>query len=345
MDGYAVRHADLASVPASLSIVGESFAGAGWNGVVSQGTCARVFTGAPLPPGADRVIMQENVRRDGDIAVIETQPSAERHVRVRASDFAAGDELLEAGRLIDPRAIVAAAAADVADLQVFGRPRLRILATGDELAEPGSARCVADAIPESVSFGIAALAEYWGAAWCGTERLRDDLKTMMPTAAAAVQEADVIVITGGASVGEKDFAKAMFETLGLELIFSKVAIRPGKPVWFGRSGGIPVLGLPGNPTSAMVAARLLLAPLLAGMSGRTIASALEWRMAQLHSNLAKCDARETFHRGCREGSGVRILAYQDSGAQKALAEADLLVRQRAGEPAKTAGETIEVLDF
>lgn len=344
MDGYAIREADLeAGTP--LRVIGESFAGAGWDGDIAAGTCARIFTGAPVPRGADRVIMQENIRREGELALIETRPGAARHIRKRGSDFGAGAELLSAGRLLDPRAIVAAAAADVALLDVVRKPRLAILSTGDELAEPGQARSRADAIPESVSFGVAALAEQWGAAHCGTTRLRDDLEVMKSAAASALDGSDIVVVTGGASVGEKDFAKAMFEPFGLELIFSKIAIKPGKPVWLGRAGKTLVVGLPGNPTSAMVTGRLVLAPLLAGIAGRSIDEALRWRTAPLLSDLGECGARETFHRAQSEKGGVRILAFQDSSAQKALAAANVLVRQRAGEPAKATGETVEGVDF
>jgi molybdopterin molybdotransferase len=345
MDGYAVRDADLAAVPASLTIAGESFAGAGWSEAIAPGTCVRIFTGAPVPPGADRVVIQENVRREDDLAILAERPGPARHIRHRGSDFKSGDELLPAGRLLDPRAIVAAAGADVAELEVYRRPRLTILSTGDELAEPGVARDRRDAIPESVSFGVAALAEQWGARCIGRRRLRDELQQMLADADSALEQADVVVVTGGASVGEKDFAKAMFEPAGLDLVFSKVAIKPGKPVWLGRARDRLVMGLPGNPTSAMVTARLLLAPLLAGLSGRPIESALRWRSAPLASALKECGARETFHRARALDAGAEILSFQDSSAQKALADADLLVRQRANAPALSTGDLVDVLDF
>jgi molybdopterin molybdotransferase len=345
MDGYAVREADLASFPVSLEVRGESFAGAGWSEPVAAGICVRIFTGAPLPQGADRVIIQENVRREGERAIIDRAPGAARHVRRRGSDFGAGDELLPAGRLLDPRAIVAAAAADLDGVEVWRRPRLAILSTGDELAEPGTAGGRPDAIPESVSLGVAALAAEWAAECVDRERLRDDLPAMDRAAGAALDLADVVVVTGGASVGEKDFAKAMFEPAGLELVFSKVAIKPGKPVWLGRARDRLVMGLPGNPTSALVTARLLLAPLLAGISGRAAESALAWRTMPLASPLRERSARETFHRARTVGGTAEVLSFQDSSAQKALAEADLLVRQRANAPAVEAGGLVEVLDF
>ena len=343
MDGYAVREDDVANLPASLKVAGESFAGAGWSGSVAPGTCARVFTGAPVPPGADRVIIQEDVDREDDLAIISRTLGSALHIRRRGSDFRAGDELLAAGRLLDPRAVVAAAAADVAALQVYRRPRLTILSTGDELAEPGAARDRADAIPESVSFGVAALARQWGAECIGRSRLEDDLPPMQRAARAAVEQSDLVVVTGGASVGEKDFAKTMFEPLGLDLVFAKVSIKPGKPVWLGRVGEKLVMGLPGNPTSALVTARLLRAPLIAGLSGGPIA--IGWRMLPLTSSLSGCGARETFHRARFIDGRAEILSFQDSSAQKTLAEADLLVRQRADSPPLMAGDLVEVVDF
>jgi len=345
MDGYAVRDADLADLPARLTIAGESFAGTGWNGELKVAECARIFTGAPVPQGADRVVIQENVRREGDVAVIEDDPGKAFHIRSRGGDFAKGDELVAVARSLDPRAIVAAAAADLAQVDVYLRPWVRVLCTGDELAEPGTAARANDFIPESVSFGVAALAREWGAEFLGRMRLRDDLDSMKAAASSAVVDADLVIVTGGASVGERDFAKAMFEPTGLELIFSKVAIKPGKPVWLGRTGNTLVMGLPGNPTSALVTARLLLAPLLAGMTGRNCDDALRWRRMALAASLKECGARETFHRARWNGEEAEILSNQDSSAQKALAEADLLVRQRADSPAQRAGELVDVLDF
>jgi molybdopterin molybdotransferase len=345
MDGYAVRDADLKHLPARLRVVGSSYAGAGWNHPLEPGTCIRIFTGAPVPQNADRVVIQEIVRAIGDEAIIEHDPGAARFVRMAGSDFDAGDELLSAGRLLDARALVAAAGADVATLKVHGRPRIRILGTGDELAEPGTARDIADAIPESVTFGVAAMAEQAGASVIGVARLRDELVSMQAEAQAAFADAEVLVVTGGASVGEKDYAKAMFEPLGLELLFSKVAIKPGKPVWLGRVGDRLVLGLPGNPTSAMVTARLFLLPLLAVLTGRSVHEVLNWRTMPLASPLGPCGDRETFHRARLQSHAAEILTFQDSSAQHALASADLLVRQAANAPAVRVGDTVEVLDF
>jgi molybdopterin molybdotransferase len=343
MDGYAVRHADLNDYPVSLSVAGESFPGIGWDGTVEAGQCVRIFTGAPLPVGADRIVIQERVRREGGTATIEADPGPATWVRPRGHDFRAGDEVLPAGRLVDPAALIAAAGADVAALQVFTRPRVAVLSTGDELVEPGQAGSSPLAIPDSASIGVAALAEEWGAEIVSRTRLRDELEAMRSAASDALATADVTIVIGGASVGERDFAKAMFEPSGLELLFAKVSIRPGKPAWFGRAGGKLVLGLPGNPTSALVTARLLVAPLLSAMQGRTIDDALAWEPARLAASLPECDQRETFHRARWAGGQVLLLEFQESHGQKALAEANVLVRQPANSAALPAGEIVSVL--
>lgn len=345
MDGYAVREADVARFPARLALVGESFAGGKWRGAVGPGECVRIFTGAPVPAGADRVVMQENVRREGDVAVLDSHPGEARHIRRRGGDFAEGEALLGAGQLMHARAMVSAAAADVATVQVHARPQVTILSTGDELAPPGTAAARDGAVPDSVSFGVAALCRHWGGRVAECRRLRDDLDEMEAAAAGAVANSDLVVVTGGASVGEKDFAKAMFAPLGFEPVFSKVAIKPGKPVWLGRAGNALVIGLPGNPTSALVTGRLLLAPLLCGFVGRPAEQALHWRSARLAQRLERCGARETFHRARWSDRRVAPLSNQDSSAQKGLAVADLLVRQRAGASAQDRGDEVEVLDF
>jgi molybdopterin molybdotransferase len=345
MDGYAVRDADLVDFPISLHVEGQSVPGAAWSDPVSPGSCVRIFTGAPVPAAADRVVIQEDVRRDGPLAIIDREPEGGRNIRRRGSDFRCGEELLAAAQFLGPRALVAAAAADTAELEVCRRPRLCILSTGDELAEPGSARQHPDAIPDSVSLGVAALAEQWGGECIGRNGLRDDLASMQKAAEAAIDATDLVVVTGGASVGERDFAKAMFDPVGLELLFSKVSMKPGKPAWLGRVREKIVIGLPGNPTSAMVTARLLLAPLLAGMTGLPLERALHWRKVQLSSSVEQCGARETFHRARSVDGKAEILPFQDSGAQKTLAEANLLVRQAANSPALDSGAEIDALDF
>lgn len=345
MDGYAISDSDLAGLPARLRVVGESFAGQAEVPGIVPGECVRIFTGGAVPDGADRVVIQEVVRRDGDLAIFDQEPGPARHIRRRASDFSTGERLLSAGTLLTPRALVAAAAADESQVEIWRMPRLMVLGTGDELAEPGMARETPAAIAESVSFGVAALAEQWGGQCIGRNRLPDDPARLGEAASEALAQADLVVVTGGASVGEKDFAKAMFGPAGLELLFSKVAIKPGKPVWLGRAGGTLVLGLPGNPTSALVTARLFLAPLVAGLCGRDPASAYRWRKAELASAVSACGDRETFLRARWSGDGIEPLGDQDSSAQKLLAEADLLVRRAPGAVECAAGQPVEILDF
>ena len=346
MDGYAVVEADLSALPARLPISHKIFAGAGDPGTVVPGQCARIFTGAPMPAGADRVIVQEVVERDGDDALFAQPLSSSRHVRLKGNDFSCGDTLLDAGTVMGPRQVVAAAAADQLMVDCWRRPRVRILATGDELAEPGTARKRPGTIPESVSYGIAALVEQWGGEAVGTTRLADQLDGMERAAAQAVEGVDLIVVTGGASVGERDFAKTMFEPLGLQLVFSKVAMKPGKPVWLGRVGDVLVMGLPGNPTSAMVTARLLLAPLIAGLSGRDCDTTWHWRAHVLAAPLPANGERESFVRARLLDDGTVIpVGNQDSSAQHALAQADLLLRRLPNDPALDAGEAVSALDF
>jgi molybdopterin molybdotransferase len=345
MDGYAVREADFASLTAQLVVVGESFAGRGYGAAIEPGTCVRIFTGAPVPAGADRVVVQEVVRREGDVAHFEAGWGPSRHIRRAGSDFRAGDLLLEQGGWIGPRQVVAAAAADLASLSVWRRPKLMVLSTGDELAEPGTSRDCPETIPESISFGVTALGEEWGAIDMGSATLADQLDDMERAAGLALRNADLVVVIGGASVGEKDFARRMFAGQGLNEIFSKVAIKPGKPVWLSEGDGRIVLGLPGNPTSAMVTARLFLAPLIAGLVGRDPDAALQWRKLPLANDTPAAGERETFARGQTEGENVRVASNQDSSAQKTLAESDLLVRLRPGSRSFAAGSLVEVLDF
>lgn len=345
MDGYAVRERDLADLPARLRVVGQSFAGQADLPTIGPGECARIFTGGAVPPGADRVIVQEVVSRDREYAMVAEPLGTARHIRAKASDFATGEPLLLAGRLMDAHALVAAAAADLAMIEVWRRPRFAVLSTGDELAEPGTARNRATTIPESVSFGVAALGRQWGGDLVRRVRLADQLATLEQAAADALACADLVVVTGGASVGEKDFAKSMFEPAGLALLFSKVAIKPGKPVWLGRASGKLVLGLPGNPTSAMVTARLLLAPLIAGLAGRPLASTLRWRSAALAAPLGRGGDRESFLRARWTGDLVEPLHDQDSGAQKILAAAELLLRRRPFALDCDIGEAVEILAF
>lgn len=344
MDGYALRDADLAP-DAAFRVIGAAYPGAAFDGTVEPGTCVRLFTGAALPSGADRVVVQEDVERDGDAMRVVGTLSDKRYIRPHGSDFRAGERLLAPGTLLGPRALVAAAGADIATLSVRRRPRMSVISTGDELSAPGDARARVGSIPESASYGAAAIGEAWGGVLVGRYRLRDAIPDLEAGAAKALDEADLVVVTGGASVGEKDYAKQVFVSLGVEILFSRIAIMPGKPVWFGRRGDRFVLGLPGNPSSAMVTARLFLTTLLAGLSGRAPEAALRWRDARLTAPLEAAGARETFVRARFERDGVAPLGNQDSGLQRALAEADVLIRRMPHAAAASTGDTVAVIDF
>lgn len=342
MDGYAVREHE-AGPGARLPIVGRSYPGQPLPGELPQGACVRVFTGGAVPGGADRVVIQEEVEEEGGSATFRAEPAGPRFVRPLGSDFRAGDVLLAAGRRLGAGALMAAGGGDVDAVTVWRQPRVGLLVTGDELVAPGAAAAQHVAIPDSVSAALSALVVEWGGAVSHSERLGDDLERSVEVARAMLAICDLLVITGGASVGEKDLAKTIFARLGGALSFSKVAIKPGKPVWAGSVGSTPVLGLPGNPTSALVTARLFAAPLLCAMSGRPFADALRFRPLPLAEPVADVGDRETFLRGHDLGDRVGLAGHQDSNGQRTPATADLLVRIAPGLSALPAGTLLPTL--
>lgn len=343
MDGYAVRDSDFAQLPATLMIAGKSFAGAGFGGALPAGSCVRIFTGAPAPAGTERVVMQEDVREENGVAIFAMPLSQRRHLRLPGSDFQQGDVIVPAGSMLTPQRLTGVAAADLAEVEVFRRPRVAILCCGDELVEPGSAGQAPDKIPESVSYGIAALVRQWGGIVVARWRRPDNLACLRAAAADAAAIADVVVVIGGASVGEKDHAKDAFAPLQMEFLFTKVAIKPGKPVWFGRVGKTLAVGLPGNPSSALVTGRLFLAPLLAGLCGGNTADALDWRMMRSSSPVSGCADRDVFSRATVMARSAVCLLDQDSASQKALADATHLIRRRSGDPSSGADALVETL--
>lgn len=342
MDGYAVAASGLGQGE-TLKVIGESRAGAGFAGRVREGEAVRIFTGARVPEGADCVVMQEHAKREGDAIRFAPGWGPATHVRAAGSDFVEGEVLVPAGTRLNARAMVAAAAADRAEVVVALRPRVAILATGDELAAPGTAHAIADAIPESVSHGVAALVVEAGGRIVSHRSGVDNLAALSAMGSEALEAADIVVVTGGASVGDRDFAKPAFAAHGLEAIFERVAIKPGKPVWLGTARGRLVLGLPGNPTSAMVTAALFLRPILARMQGAE--GAHRWRRLRLAGAIPATGDRETFLRARWDTEGLVALGNQDSGVQGGLLGADWLVRCPAGQPALAPGSTIEALAF
>ena len=343
MDGYAVIDSDLLQLPATLKVIGRSFAGAGFGAVLSAGTCVRIFTGAPAPAGTNRVVMQEDVHEINGAATFTKALSQRRHLRLPGSDFQKGDVIVDAGSYLTPQRLIGVAAANLAEVEVFRQPRVAILCCGDELVEPGSNNKSADSIPESISYGIAALVRRWGGIVVARLRRPDDLTCLESAVADASARADVVVVIGGASVGEKDYAKDAFAPLQMELLFARVAIKPGKPVWFGRAGKALVVGLPGNPGSALVTGRLFLAPLLVGLSGGNVGEALDWRMMRSKTRISGCSDRDIFARATILARSAVLLADQDSGSQKALSEATHLIRRRSGDPSSDIDALVETL--
>lgn len=343
MDGYAVRDQDVSRLPARLRVKGESFAGTARPPSLSPGEAVRIFTGAPVPDGADRVVIQENCTRvAGMVEVLEY--GSGRHIRPAGQDFEEGAELLAAGSRLTPRALVAAAGADMAVVSAVRRPRVAILGTGDELVQPGEARQRPGTIPESISPAIAAMIMEAGGEVVRRVHLPDEVTVLTGWAREALVEADLVVVTGGASVGERDYAKDMFGGK-LDLLFSKVAIKPGKPVWLGRHGSSLVLGLPGNPTSALVTARLFMVPLVSGMTGRSPSSVLNWQEGIAGAPFPANGYRETLERAQWVGGRLVRLKSQDSSSQTMLAGADVLVRREVDAPEVLTGEKVRYLDF
>lgn len=345
MDGYAIRDAELRNGQRRFRVAGKSFAGAPFAGVTREGDAVRIFTGASVPAGLDRVVIQEDVETQGDVVFVVKDQEDRYHVRECGADFLAGDEIVPAGQLITPAALIAIAGADQAEVAVHVKPKVAILATGDELVAPGTARTSDHAIPDSLTVGISALIEQFGGCIGTRKRLADDLSGLRHAAGDMASAHDIVVVTGGASVGERDFGKAMFEALNPDYIFKKVAMKPGKPVWAARTKGCILIGLPGNPGSALVTARLFLAPLVAGLSGRAPASAMQWEKHKLAEDLPANGSRETFMRGRLTPTGVEPVSNQDSSAQAVLAQSNVLIRRQPNDPAQRAGSHVRVLSI
>lgn len=343
MDGYAVRRADLAAGQRRFRIGGASFAGAASDATLSTGEAIRIMTGATMPVGADTVVMLELVTLDGDTIVVR-QISGKSNVRLRATDFAQGAQVLAAGRAIDPRALVVAASADVDSLAVWRRPRVGCIASGDELAAPGTAAASKAMIPDCLSEAVLLMSHQWGGKPVGGVRVADDPAAMKTAAGELLERCDVLVMIGGASRGDRDFARAALAPLGLRLAFADVAIKPGRPVWYGRIGDRHVLGLPGNPTAAMTIARLFLAPLLSALGGRGATAGLRSETMPLAKAVA-LGAREQFLCGCHEDGAVRVIDRQAASSQAMLARADLLVRLPPGSAVLAAGDSVATYRF
>ena len=345
MDGYAVRAADVGKVPAKLRIIGASNAGAPFDRSIGTGEAVRIFTGGSVPQGADAVVIQEDAERSGDTLTVRETAEPGANIRVAGGDFRAGDVLLRAGRLLDASAITLAAAGGHAKLNVRRPPRIAILATGDELVEPGS-KPGPGQIVSSNPYGLAALVARFGAEAKLLGIAADtveDLEKKLATAA----DADVLVTIGGASVGDRDLVKPALEARGMTLDFWKVAVRPGKPMLFGRLDAMRVLGLPGNPLSCLIAARIFLVPLIFRLLGRRDAPVRE-SAAVLAHDLEANGPRQHYMRGTLVAGEaglphVTALSSEDSSHMSALAAADVLIVRPPNAPAARAGEQVRVL--
>jgi molybdopterin molybdotransferase len=347
MDGYAIRHSDLKTPDAVLDVIGEAPAGHGFSGHIGPGEAVRIFTGAPVPEGTDTILIQENTERcDGRIKVLEI-PVKGAFVRAAGLDFSEGDILLNPPLKLDYRHLALAAAMNHAVLPLVKRPKVAILATGDELVRPGGTPGP-DQIIASNHAGIAAMVED-----CGGEALDLGISPDEPKALAAcvkraiTEEADILVTLGGASVGDHDLVQDVLGNEGMDLSFWRIAMRPGKPLMAGRLGKTKVLGLPGNPVSSLVCGLLFLKPLIAAMLDAPNGAASP-REAILAEAIGENDRRQDYVRAIlSEDANGRLIAdpfpKQDSSMLALLAKSGGLIVRPPFAPAEPAGAAVPVL--
>lgn len=343
MDGYAVRAADVATVPAELALIGESAAGRAFPGSLNPGQAVRIFTGAPMPYGADAVVMQENTRKgEGTVTILESV-RAGHFVRPAGLDFAVGDAPLKAGRRLGARDVGLIAAMNVPWIMVKRPPRVAILSTGDELVMPGEPIGPSQIIGSN-GLALAAFVTAMGgeATILGTAL---DSEESLRAMTAGARGADLLVTSGGASVGDYDLVQSALDDIGLRVDFYKVAMRPGKPLMFGNIGEVPVLGVPGNPVSALVCAYMFLGPALRKMVG--LPPEVATVPAVLGRDLGANDRRQDHLRATlshRDGALVATpFDRQDSAMMSGLALADGLVVRAPFAPAARAGEAVDVI--
>jgi molybdopterin molybdotransferase len=347
MDGYAVHAEDVAAVPIELRIVAEVPAGAGFGGHVGAGEAARIFTGAPMPAGTDTIVIQEDTQRDGDRVRVLEGAARGRYVRREGLDFGEGDVLLRAGKRLTARDIGLAAAMNRPWLFVHRRPRIGILSTGDEIVMPGDP-IGPHQIVSSNSLSLGAFVAACGGIPVSVGNAPDDPAALRQVA-AATRGVDLLVTTGGASVGEHDLVRDVLGADGLELDFWQIAMRPGKPLMVGRYRGTPMVGLPGNPVSTLVCALLFLQPALDRLSG-AVSPEEAAPTARLGVALAKNDRRQDYLRSrlARAADGtleVFPFEVQDSSMMRLLSAADCLVVRPPHAPPISAGATVPIVPF
>ena len=348
MDGYAVRAADVASAPARLKIIGEIAAGQPFAQRVGPGEAARIFTGGVVPAGADTIVIQEHTKCEGDHVAVAKPSPKRRHIRVRGLDFTAGDALLAAGHRLTARDLALAAGMNHPLVPVHRRPKIALFATGDELVPPGTEPAPGQ-IVSSNNYAIGALARAEGADVADLGIVADRLDDTI----AAVRRAreggpDVLVTSGGASVGDYDLVQKAFTAEGMTLSFWRLALRPGRPLMYGRLGATHVLGVPGNPVSAFVCGFLFLVPLIRCLAGRSDLTRPA-ESALLGCDLPENDERADYLRATLAGSPQGPVAtpfpIQDSSMMAPLAKADCLVIREPFEPATKAGSRCAIVKF
>jgi len=338
MDGYALAGAG-ARPGARFTVIGESAAGHGFGGSVGPGEAVRIFTGAPLPPGTDRVVIQEDTTRDGDSVTLTEDLGAGPHVRAAGADFGECDGLA-APRRLTPSDVALMAAMNIDRVPVTRRPSVALIATGDELVQPGDDPGP-DQIIASNSYGLHGLLTQLGARPRLLPIARDNLDSLTQIFDLA-DGADLILTIGGASVGDHDLVAPAAESRGLERAFYKVAMRPGKPLMAGRMGDAAMIGLPGNPVSAMVCGHIFVAPVIRVMLGLPARPAPRLP-ARLAAPLAPNGPREHYLRARRMPEGVVAFDKQDSSLLTVLSEADCLLVRAPDAPAAAIGDACEIL--
>jgi molybdopterin molybdotransferase len=348
MDGYAVRASDLVRLPVKLKQIGESTAGHGFSGSLGPKETVRIFTGAPVPDGCDTILIQENARVEAGLVEPLQSVAIGRHIRAKGIDFTEGEVLLAAGTRLGASNIALAAAMNCDEVAVTRRPRVGILATGDELVHPG-ATIGADQIVASNSFAIAALVEAAGGEALDLGIARDEVGALDERIKAARgSDADVLVTLGGASVGDYDLVKPALAGQSMELNFWKIAMRPGKPVIHGHLGPMMILGLPGNPVASFVAGIVFLVPLLRALCGDPDAGRDAAEPAILGKALRGNDSRQDYLRATLRGSETGLpvatpFEIQDSSLLRILAQSQcLVVREPHAQPA-SAGDLCRII--
>jgi molybdopterin molybdotransferase len=348
MDGYAVRAASVATLPATLKVIGEVAAGHPFGGSVGDDEAARIFTGGVMPGGADTIVIQENTKRDGDRVTVTTGAAPPgRHIRRAGLDFKKGAVLLAKGRRLNDRDLMLAAAMNHPALPVHRRPKVAVFGTGDELVAPGTTPGPGE-IVYSNGFALMALIRSEGAEVIDLGIVPDKIDATVTAIRKARQaQADILLTTGGASVGDHDLVQKGLAAEGLDLSFWRIAMRPGRPMMHGRLSAMQVLGVPGNPVSAFVCSVLFLVPLIRRLAGRSDVYAVT-ESAKLGVDLPTNDERADYMRAKLEirTDGTRVaspISVQDSSMMAALANADCLVIREPFAPAVNAGSDCTIL--